>query len=438
MSFLNPTYLWALLGLCIPLIIHLWSKKEGKTIKVGSIKLLQEEDSKQSNSIQLNEYLLLLLRLSIITIVVLILASPRLKQESENIPLVYLIEPELLEDIQLASVLDTLREEGELRLLQTGFPMITDNVEIPSNPPNYWHLAQELEALQTDSIVIFTQGRIQGIKGKRPTITKNVSWVTLNHDTSVDRPLIATQIGDSVRVTRIKSNDQMLAFTDETYTIDSPGIAINTTNDSVVLIQKGGSTLSRKQKQHSAPLVKVSPMNIGFVTEEVFVDQSRYLEAAFKGISKYLGRTITITKLENPKAINDEDFDGIVWLNSAPIENISIPLLKYQPDPLATSLITRGLSQKEFYLTGLLTIENSVNEHIAEQLFPFLDIYPDIESQIIMSDQRVIDNTSLRPIVIEEEVAKASYSPNDISHWLWLLLCVHIIGERFLARYRRQ
>jgi hypothetical protein len=48
MAFLNPLYLWALLGLAIPVAIHLWSRKEGRTIKVGSIKFLKGIGSQTS------------------------------------------------------------------------------------------------------------------------------------------------------------------------------------------------------------------------------------------------------------------------------------------------------------------------------------------------------------------------------------------------------
>ena len=42
MSFAHPLYLWTLLGLLVPIAIHLWSKKEAKTIKIGSVQLLSE------------------------------------------------------------------------------------------------------------------------------------------------------------------------------------------------------------------------------------------------------------------------------------------------------------------------------------------------------------------------------------------------------------
>ncbi|NND11568.1 MAG: hypothetical protein HKN96_10170, partial [Flavobacteriaceae bacterium] len=98
MTFLYPSYLWALLGLIVPLAIHLWSKKEGKTIKIGSIKLLSEADSKQSRSIKLNEYWLLLLRMLSVALLVFILAEPGFIKKTPTNPLTYIVEPALLED----------------------------------------------------------------------------------------------------------------------------------------------------------------------------------------------------------------------------------------------------------------------------------------------------------------------------------------------------
>ncbi|MEP0086438.1 MAG: BatA domain-containing protein, partial [Maribacter dokdonensis] len=77
MSFAHPSYLWALLGLLVPIAIHLWSKKEAKTIKIGSVQWLSESKSKQSSSIQLNEWWLLVLRMGIISLLVLLMAKPQ-------------------------------------------------------------------------------------------------------------------------------------------------------------------------------------------------------------------------------------------------------------------------------------------------------------------------------------------------------------------------
>ena len=54
MTFLNPTYLWTLLALAVPLAIHLWSRKKVRVIKVGSTRFLESLDPKQTNSVKLN------------------------------------------------------------------------------------------------------------------------------------------------------------------------------------------------------------------------------------------------------------------------------------------------------------------------------------------------------------------------------------------------
>src|SRR6056297_2328647 len=122
MFFANPSFLWALLGLAVPVAIHLWSKKEGKTIKVGSIKFLHESESRKSSSIKLNEFWLLLLRMLLVTILVFILAEPNLNYKNENSPITYLVERSLLSSSEVKSLTDSLNNTAEVRFLETDFP----------------------------------------------------------------------------------------------------------------------------------------------------------------------------------------------------------------------------------------------------------------------------------------------------------------------------
>ncbi|NBP69377.1 MAG: hypothetical protein EBU52_11590, partial [Cytophagia bacterium] len=46
-TFSNPAMLWSLLGISIPIAIHLLSRKEGKVIPLGSIRYLEESPSQQ-------------------------------------------------------------------------------------------------------------------------------------------------------------------------------------------------------------------------------------------------------------------------------------------------------------------------------------------------------------------------------------------------------
>jgi hypothetical protein len=81
-SLLYPIGLFALAGLVIPLIIHLWNVKQGKTLKIGSISLLGEAAPLSSRSYRIADWLLLLLRLLLIILLAFLLAEPYMNKEA--------------------------------------------------------------------------------------------------------------------------------------------------------------------------------------------------------------------------------------------------------------------------------------------------------------------------------------------------------------------
>lgn len=76
MQLLYPIGLLALAGLIIPVIIHLWSVKKGKTLKIGSINLLGESANATSRSFKITDWLLFVMRCLLLVIVGLMLAQP--------------------------------------------------------------------------------------------------------------------------------------------------------------------------------------------------------------------------------------------------------------------------------------------------------------------------------------------------------------------------
>src|SRR5690606_3513415 len=211
MVFLNPMYLWALTGLAVPLAIHLWSRKEGKTIKVGSIQFLKESDPKQASSVKLNEIWLLILRMLVITILVLIIARPVLKSEDSRTALTYLIDPSLLQKHEMTRVFDTIDKNAELRLLAEDFPEYSKG-EIVYDPviPDYWKLSSEMENINSDSIVVFTPGYVAGFKGIRPQTNSNINWIRIIPDESVDTAIAALRKGDEVEIISISGDHSRL------------------------------------------------------------------------------------------------------------------------------------------------------------------------------------------------------------------------------------
>ncbi len=429
MIFLNPSYLYALFGLLIPIGIHLWSKKEGRTIKVGSIELLKESDSKQSSSIQLNEWWLLLLRMLLISLLVFILAEPRIKQEYSQSEIVYLFEPSLLSDSKMTSIFDTIPDEN-VRVLKSGFSEVGDYQRDNSISPNYWQLATEMEALHSDSIVVFTNALMSGIKGKRPQISSNIRWVEIDTQEPLERIIEAKRKNNEVQLLSVISNSQSLAFKKNVLSIDNEKLQISNTGDSVSFLQDGIARVLH--------LDTIEDINVAIFYDESFQNESSYVESTFRAISNYLDRPIEIQKTQSIDSLDFSAAQNIVWLSEKKIDSFKGNILEFQRDSLANSLIEPGSSPNHFYLTQNLNAENVLEENLPEQLLDFLDIHPDLNQKVRPYDQRIIGSSDLIPNKIPSKngIQKAGFL--DISAWLWVGFVIMLLGERILARYRKQ
>ena len=94
MSFVYPNFLWALVLLIIPIIIHLFNFRKYKTVYFSKVDFLTEvvEDSKSGN--KLKHLLVLLSRLLMISALVFAFAQPFIptgeNQKTENITSIYI------------------------------------------------------------------------------------------------------------------------------------------------------------------------------------------------------------------------------------------------------------------------------------------------------------------------------------------------------------
>lgn len=73
---LYPLGLLAAAGIAIPIIIHLWNIRSGKTLKIGSVFLLGKPTNQRSRSFRLQDWPLLLIRSLLILLIAFLLASP--------------------------------------------------------------------------------------------------------------------------------------------------------------------------------------------------------------------------------------------------------------------------------------------------------------------------------------------------------------------------
>ena len=432
MFFLNPLYLWALLGLAVPLAIHLWSKKEGKTIKIGSIKLLDDEDSRQSSSISINELLLLLLRLSLLIILVFILAGPQIKRENKNTSITYIVEPSLFGNNDMSLLMEGFAEDSEIRLLQNEFPLVTDDVLEASTAttPNYWQLAKHMETLHTDSIVVFTKALASGIKGKRPTLNKNIEWILLDTGEFQEEVITAAQIKDQIELLSVQSNSDNLSFRKQTVSSNNPTVQLTSAKDSIVM--------NYNDQVLELPLVEEKVFKILIYSEPEFKTDADYLEATFNAISQHINRRFDLVKTEERTEEVLSEYDYVVWLSKESINNQNGRTLAYRPDSLATNLIMEGTTKNEFYLTRPLNAERIFEDRLTEELLSWLDLHPGLNDQIKHLDKRIVDQSELRPLYIESESDSNYVETLSISKWLWISLVLLLLVERVVAKLRKQ
>lgn len=434
MYFANPTYLWALLGLLVPIAIHLWSNKKGKVIKIGSTKFLRATDSPQSSSLNLNEIWLLLLRMFALILVVMIMAEPKIPSLTERSPITYVVEPTLLENEELKNILQDLPDKAEIRLFQQGLPPLAveefEEVETSKGaPPSYWQLLKELEGINTDSIVIFTNAYLSGFKGKRPATGTNAAWIVIDAEESSEKTLAISQRSDGFEVLKANMDFPNLSFQKESVSNASNAIMFNSAKDSARLISS--------ENKEWLPLQSVKPYEVLLVYNENLSDQPKYFQAIFNSISTYLDRPVNLEVTENQSAFKLQDFDLLVALTDQPVSENQIKSIRYQSNEYA-KLLVAGENQDQYLLTGLLNSENIVEENIPEQLIEIMDLHQSLKPEIDASDKRSLAEQEFKPVIQKTTENKAYYSRMNLLPWILMLLGLSFVIERIIARRRKQ
>ena len=99
LSFFNPAFLWALVFLAVPIIIHFLRRKQTVKLDFSSIRFLKNTAVQASRMRWLKNILLLLNRLLLLVLIILLFAQPYNRQDpfriisSSNTALYIWIDP---------------------------------------------------------------------------------------------------------------------------------------------------------------------------------------------------------------------------------------------------------------------------------------------------------------------------------------------------------
>lgn len=192
MQFLYPIGLLALAGMLIPLLIHLWNIKQGKTLRIGSIALLGESSPLSSRSYKFTDLLLLLLRLLILLFMAFLIAKPFLDRNDKKTTdkgWVLLKKQQLIPVYEKhRKTIDSLLKAGySIHDLAPGFqPLsLTDTLNSANSNDTlsigYFNLLQVLDQQKKAGFktVVFADQRLEDFGEVIPSLDIDLRWIPL-------------------------------------------------------------------------------------------------------------------------------------------------------------------------------------------------------------------------------------------------------------------
>lgn len=418
-QFANPVWLWGLLGLLIPVGIHLLSRKEGKVIPIGSLRHLKESDTAQFSSIRLNEVLLLVLRCLLITLVVLMLAGTAITQTTASAEKWLILERGIEKEPMSRRLIDSLSAQGfELRRLAKDFPLLKDTLGIDQSVPDYWALAEALAAKPGNEIVVLSYNYVNGFTGKRQSIPANVRWIA--HEPApthyVTKAVVAGN--DSVWIRKAQTSAEATVLT----------------------------TSMERVTENEMPIDKGDTIAVSIFYETPFDRDAKIVEACLRAIQTVMPYKLVIDK--KPVAQYEPAPSGwTIWLADQTPPAVQTSLITYsacagnvQPVVLhgeqARVLCGPSRNDTDWVITRRLTEGLALDENLSLTFASILlvDRYKANDEK----DKRQLAEKATWSVAPERETHQASAGTAPLDGYLAVILLLCLVTERWLSFNRNQ
>jgi hypothetical protein len=345
----NPSALLALLGLLVPLAIHLWNRRPGREVAVGSLRWLTAGANRRMRNLRLEQVLLLLLRAALLAVLAVAVAGPVWREVLPGGRGQILVSPELAGTSSLATVrpsIDSLRRRGyALRWLSTGLPKVsaaawradslgrhTDSVLAMSQAATtgfYWErIRQAADTFASQPLYVLTPATLRGAQGTHGALPANLTWQTLPLATETTWLQAANGSRDSLRLLLGRSTERQTTFRTVAVARPAAGQNLNapalpplryeTPSNGAPLVQPLPATPA--DSGHAQPAVPVQPaaLRVWVYTTPAYAEDARYLRAALRAASAGLPGPLALTVAPTlPDAANAPDW--LFWLSAAPV-----------------------------------------------------------------------------------------------------------------------
>lgn len=406
MTIANPILLWTLGGLAIPIAIHLLSRKEGRVLKLGSLRHVQETSTQQFRGIRLNEVPLLLLRCILLGLFCFIVAGFFFPGARETKWVV--VEKGLDRQPRIRVMLDSLIADGyEPHWLTRGLPDLGDSVSVFQHV-NYRELVIKLEERNISSIIVFASNSPSSFSGVNLPIAGNIRWISQPRGTT-DYTLESIRVSKDSVVNRMAHSEASVT----TYTW-SPGLVID--------------------RPFPPPVVVAGPViNVGLVADRQYDRDRKIIKAALLAMQGMLPFRIAIE--EDPTKAMGADWR--VWLSDSqpPSEKVIRLSPSHEPDLLVKTAPSTWILTKR--LNEHVAIESNLSVSLAEIIIPDRNELEGVASE---HDRRLLSD-SLAWSSNETNTDRsnqAGIATNSSEPFLLIAFLIVLMSERLLAYRRKQ
>ncbi len=499
LHWLNPAGFWALSAVLIPVAIHLWHKKQGRIVKVGSIRMVKAQESRKLHSIQLTEPWLLLLRCLIITFAALALAephwqaerSPRVKNEVYISPLVLQSSAAIT---AIRPTLDSLKQAGflfkklapgftELDLEQFGHLEEHAGITSPMRVSNSGLVSQLKSDLQrAGSVWLITSDRRQEWQHIAALIPDHWKWIPMRITADTSWLQQAWLAGPDSLLLQIGNTDAgTVSIINEIHNIsDGQGMLASNVVGNIRYVKSNDSIrLYNEADQKPMLSLAIKPLSIHVVYDKEREQEITYLQSAVEAVAAYKNTWHTLTLhdtipaslpathvfwFRNEQVPEEFYHQRLTFFRSSLSDSTQVTnaWMKYKDKPIELQRI-QGEAQgeaiwKDSFGRVLLAKQQqdaSVEYQLAIPLatewseLVYRDALPELVAQVLLEgkpqeplfDYRVLEDEELNKLRITTESRQPTGTPvarlYDLRVWMVLLALLLWVVERWYISLRR-
>ena len=332
----NPSALLALLGLLVPLAIHLWNRRPGREVAVGSLRWLAAGANRRLRNLRLEQFWLLLLRAALLAALAVALAGPAWRQLRPAGRGQVLVSPTLADGGSLAALrptLDSLRARGyRLRWLAAGLPPLTaaewraDSLgqarHFKGQTGFYWQrIRQAADSFPGQPLHVLTPAALGGFGGPHPALPVglDLTWQTLPARPAADWLQATAGSADSLRLLLGRSDERQTTFRTGRVARPRPGALLGGALPPLRYEAGAGSPqlVSPDSTQLAVP-VRTGPLRVLVYAEASRADEARYLRAALRAAAVGLPQTLALSVSPTPPD-SAQAADWLFWLSERPV-----------------------------------------------------------------------------------------------------------------------